>query len=493
MEKYDVVVIGSGAGLMVLEAALEKGLKCAIIEKAKFGGTCLTKGCIPSKMLVYPADVIREMEHARKIGLDISRPGIDWEVISARMWEQINLSERLERKLKNIPNLTVYNGSGKFTGPDTMVVRCGENEEEIIQGERFIIAAGARTFVPPIKNAEKTGYLTSETFFGPMFPDKPWDSLVIVGGGAISSEFAHIFSSYGTKVTVIERSDRILKKEEEEVSRFVMNQFRNNGIEIMTNSGVLSIDEAGDLKAVTVENLLTGEVTVVKCREVLVASGVRSNADTLALDKAGVEVDGREWIITNQYLGTSRKNIWAIGDINGKYQFRHTANQEARILSNNLFGSGDKVAMDYSSVPWTVFTNPQLARVGATEEELKEKGIPYKAARKHYSEVTGGRAMGYQTRDSDNGFIKVIVGFDRRILGVHIVGPQASVLLQPFVYLMNAGYECNRKMLQMDDKKLIDELRLMCPSTGTYDPINNSMVIHPSLNELTAWVFDKIE
>lgn len=493
MEYYDLVVVGSGAGLIVLEEALSKGLKCAIVEKGKFGGTCLTKGCIPSKMLVYPADIIREIKHSYKIGVDAPNPKIDWEVISARMWEQINLNERLERKLRSISNLTVYKGIGSFLDSDKMVVRYDEDKEEIIKGEKFVIAAGARTFVPSIIINNDAGYLTSETFFGNKFPGKPWDSLVIVGGGAISSEFAHIFSSFGTKVTIIVRSDRILNREEKEVSDFAMRQFKNNGIDIIINSNVISIDKDGAGKKVTLENSLTKEVSAIKSDEVLIASGVMSNGDSLALDKAGVEVDRRGWIVTNQFLETSQNNIWAIGDINGKYQFRHKANYEAQILVKNLFGSGERESVDYSTVPWAVFTNPQIARVGVTEADLKERGIPYKTAVKHYSEVTGGRAMGYQRQDDDNGFIKVIVGGDRRLLGVHIVGPQASILLQPFVYLMNAGYECNKKVFQTDDAKLLEELRVMCPNGGTYDPINNSMVIHPSLNELTAWVFEKLQ
>lgn len=492
MKQYDIVIVGSGAGLMVMEAALNKGLRCAIIEKAKFGGTCLTKGCIPSKMLVYPADFIREVEESERIGLKISRPQIDWDIISARMWEQIDFHRAIEKSLQDVPNLTVYKGTGAFTGPNSMIVKCKGKPDEAVYSDRFVIAAGARTFVPHVEGLESTGYVTSETFFGERFPKKPWESLAIIGGGAICTEFAHIFSAFGTKVTILEKSGRILGKEEAEISEFVEKQFEKNGIHLLTNSSVVSVSTDGVKKYITTENNLTKNRATVACEEIFIASGIRSNADSLALGKAGVEVDKRGWIVTNPYLETSAKNIWALGDINGKYQFRHKANYEAQILIQNLFTDGPKKEVGYNAVPWTVFTHPQVAHLGMTEKEVQNQGIPYKTAKNYYSEIVGGRAMGYRTEDEDNGFVKMIIGENKKILGVHIVGPQAAVLLQPFVYLMSGGYQC-KKIAQEKGAKAIEQLRILCPNVGTYVPINNSMVIHPSLNELTAWVFEKFD
>lgn len=493
MKKFDIVIIGSGAGLMVLEEALNQGLNCAIIEKGKFGGTCLTKGCIPSKMLVYPADLIREIETSGKIGIHVDSPRVDWDEISRRMWEQINFHEKIDESLQNISNLTVYKGIGTFITSDSISIHYGDDKsDDIIYGEKFIIAAGARTFVPNIEGLESVGYVTSETFFGEKFPYKPWKSLVLIGGGAISAEFAHIFSAFGTKVTIIEKADRILNKEEPEISEFITKQFIKNDVDIITDSSIISVHKEDNMKYVTVKNTSTNVKTIVACDEIFVASGVRSNADLLSLDKADVKVDTHGWIITNEYLETSNKNIWALGDINGKYQYRHKANYEAQILTQNLFGA-DKNEVSYDIVPWTIFTYPQVAHVGMTEKELKDNGILYHTAKNYYSEVVGGRAMGYKKGDDDNGFVKMIVGEDKRILGVHIVGPQASVLLQPFVYLMNEGYRCNKKLQQTKKVKKIKGLRILCPQIGTYEPINDSMVIHPSLNELTAWVFEKFD
>jgi len=166
MKKFDMVIIGSGAGLMVLEAALNSGAKCAIVEKSKFGGTCLNKGCIPTKMLAYPADFIREMQHAKKIGLDIPSCNTDWKKIAERMWAQIGLNQVIEKHLMGIENLTVFKGTGEFTGPKTMKVNLNdEGGSEEFEADRFVIAAGASSFVPPIKGLAETGYVVSETFF----------------------------------------------------------------------------------------------------------------------------------------------------------------------------------------------------------------------------------------------------------------------------------------------------------------------------------------
>lgn len=473
MKKFDLVIIGGGAGMMVMDAALSYGWKCAIIEKDKFGGTCLTKGCIPSKMLVYPADYIRETESISRVGIHAQKPEIDWDAISKRMWEQIDFSEQIETRIKELGNLTLFKGKGSFVGPNEMVINYGNGQEdEVIQGDRFIIASGARSQVPKVDGLEETGYITSEDFFGDKYPEKPWKSLVIIGSGAISLEFAHIFSAFGTKVTMVARSARILRKEDEDISSFVQRQFELNGIDVLTDSDIVSVSKENGVKVVTVENLNTKEKKIIKCEEILVASGSESTGDDLGLDKAGLAADKANWITTNEYLETNQPNIWAIGDVNGKYQFRHTANHEAQVLIHNLFSGKDKKAVNYYATPWAIFTYPQVGRVGATEKDLKDQGIPYFTAKNYYSEVVGGRAMGYKNKDEDNGFIKMILGEDKKILGVHIVGPQAATLVQPFVYLMNMEFKSQ---------------------LSAYDVIDDSMIIHPSLSELTAWVLGKIE
>ncbi len=486
MSKFDIVVIGSGSGLMIVEAAINRGLNCAIIENSSFGGTCLNKGCIPSKMLVYPADLIREFEKANRIGVNFTKPNIDWGKISERVWNQINHNKDIEETFSKIENLKVYKGLAEFIDNYTCKVKYKDDTfSENIQADIYVIATGARSFIPPIKNIEQIGYLTSESFFGEKFPKKIFDSLIIVGGGAIGAEFAHIFSSLGTKVTIVEMKNNILSTEEDEISCFVEGEFKNNGIDILTNNRIVNSSKNNNKKTLTVENVLTGDTNIIEAEEIFIASGVRTTTDILKLENTDIDLDDRGWIKTNAYLETSQKNIYAIGDVNGKYQFRHKANYEAEILMNNLFTSEEKKRTCYKAVPWAVFTWPQVAHVGMTEKEIQKLGQKYWIGRNYYSQIAAGISMGISDESNDNGFVKIIVGEQKTILGVHIVGPNAAVLVQPFVYLMNINYKCEKQ--KMENKN-----NLICPQLGSYTPIKDSMVIHPSFNELTAWVIDNI-
>ncbi len=495
MERFDLIVIGSGAGLMVIEAALTQGLKCALVEKAKVGGTCLTKGCIPSKMLVYPADLVREAQRADRVGISYAPPKIDWDTIASRMWKEVNISKSLETQLSQVSDLTLFRGQAEFTGPDQLRIQYDDDTDpDEISADKILIAAGARTRVPDVPGLSETGYVTAESFFGDRFPEKPYDRLAIIGGGPIGAEFAHIFATMGTEVTIVERQARLLAVEEEEVSQFVEKQFSAYGISCHTDSTIVEAAREGAQKTIILDH--QGIRQSITCDEIFIATGTRSNADLLKLENTTVDLDERGWIKTNEYLETSQPGIWALGDINGKYQFRHKANFEAEVLIKNLFGADEsRRSVTYNSVPWAVYTDPQVAHVGMTEQQARAMGLEVHIARNHYSDVVGGIARGYSKHDPDNGFVKILVDHDRKIIGAHVVGPHAAILLQPFVYLMNTGQKCpDKKILSADsDHSTIQSLRIMCPSLGSYMPINNSMVIHPSLNELTAWAFENID
>ena len=495
MKKVDMAIIGSGSGLMLMEAALNAGLTCALVEKSKLGGTCLTKGCIPSKMLVYPADLIRETSDARRIGLAYTPPDKDWGRVAHRMFKQINHSEQIRESLLYTKGLDVYQGTASFTGEHTLTVTYDDGRQaEALEAGRIVIAAGARSFVPPVPGLEDAGYVTSETFFGERFPKSPWKSLIIIGGGAIGAEFAHIFSAFGTRVTLVEMKPHILPTEEEEISLFVEKQFRNYGVTVLSNTKIVSAGRNGTEKNVTVEDMSTGDTHTVAAEEIFVASGVRSNGDLLQLHHAGVKTDSRGYIETDEYLQTSKEHIYAIGDINGKYQFRHKANYEAGILIGNLFGRGEKKQANYDATPWAIFTWPQVGHVGLTEQQAKEKRLRVWVGRNYYSDIAGGIAMGYSRHGEDNGFVKIIAGEDKKIIGVHAAGPNAAILVQPFVYLMNAGYQCE---CIAGDEGIIPGrgglVRSVCPQIGTFLPLEDSMVIHPSMSELAAWALEDID
>ena len=422
MKHYDIAIIGSGVGLTILEYALRGGRSCAIVENTKFGGTCLTRGCIPSKILVHPADVIREMEQAKKTGLTCKLEQIDWPEISRRVWSYIDESKQIESSLSDVKNLTVYRGTGAFTGPNTMLVsQEAGGQSAPFTADLFVLAPGGRTKVPPIHGLESAGYLTSESFFGDRYPDKLWKSLAIIGGGAIGVEFAHIFSAFGVKVTILEVLPTLVATEEPSISEMLASSFRRNGIDVYTHVQVVAVEKTAGGKTLTIRDQITDETTSVDCEEILVASGIRPNSDLLRTDLAGITTDARGYIVTNEYLETNRKNVYALGDINGKYQFRHKANYEAEICVHNIFRPDQsRMAARYNAVPWAIYTWPQIAHVGMLEQEAKDQGLKYMVGVNHYSSIAMGFAMGYEENDPDDGFVKLIVGENRKILGCQI-------------------------------------------------------------------------
>jgi dihydrolipoamide dehydrogenase len=244
------------------------------------------------------------------------------------------------------------------------------------------------------------------------------------------------------------------------------------------------------MKALTIEDA-SGAREVLSAEEIFISSGVRSNADLLKVDLAGVATDSRGWITTNEYLETNQKGIFALGDINGKFQFRHKANYEAGVLIGNLFG-GERKEVFYNAVPWAVFTWPQVAHVGLTEREAREKGLEIGVARNHCSSVAAGIAMGFTAGAEDDGFAKIILTRDMRILGAHVAGPYAAMLVQPFVYLINAGCPCQALSASVPASAR-RKLNAECPELGSVLPVADSMVIHPSMNELAAWAIDNVE
>ena len=493
METYDLVVIGSGAGLNVLNYGLQMGLKCALVEDTKLGATCLTRGCIPSKVLVHPADLIREAEHASKVGIKFRVEDIDWQMIAERMWSQINESIAMEEGLSNVENLTLFKGVGEFIGEYEMQVKSVKSGEIIghFKGDKYVLSSGARSLIPPIHGLNEIEFITNENFFGDKFPDKPWESLIIIGGGVIAAEFAHIFSAFGTKVTVVEMLPRLVMTEEPEISEFLERNFKKH-MTILVNHKAIRVSSKKKQKSVIVQNVNNGEEMELKAEEIFVAAGRRSNADLLKVENTGVETNDHGWIKTNKYLETAKANIWCFGDANGLYQFRHKANYESDLCANNIFGpDSEKKEVDYSVVPWAIFTSPQIGHVGMTQEEAIERGHEIFVAVKNYSTVAKGFAMGYDNDDIDNGFVKLVIDKSYKLLGAHVVGPHAAILVKPFVYLMNAGYTCDSP--EFPARTGPNKLGRSCPEAGSFMPVYKSMVIHPSLNEVAGWAIGNMK
>jgi dihydrolipoamide dehydrogenase len=455
MEKYDLIVIGSGAGMNVASNAVNSGMRVAIVEHYLMGGTCLNYGCIPSKIMLYPADVIRQLDDAHALGIKGTINQIDFPFIMKRMRKFID-GDRIgmERGIEGTDAITWYKETGEFTGDYTLKVG-----KEKITAPKIVIASGARILVPPIPGLQKTRYIDNISVFNLKKQPK---SLILLGGGYISCEFGHFFSAIGTNVTIIGRNPRLLKREEPEISDIVLKRFSKYA-NIYTGYEAIKVAKEGHFKAVWAKNRADNKTYKFKAEEILLAIGRESNADLLKPEKTGVETDSKGWIKVNNQLETTKPNIWAMGDITGYHMFRHTANYEADIVWRNAF-TEHKRYTEYHAVPHAVFGYPQVASVGMTQAEAKEAGYNILVGKARYTDTAKGFAMG-----EEDSLVKVIVDAKtRRILGAHIVGTDASDLVQPVVYLMNTDSQ-------------------------DYMPLARSQVIHPALSEVVINAFANLQ
>lgn len=457
METFDLIVVGSGAGTHVASIASKEGLDVALIDEGPVGGVCLNSGCTPSKMLIYPADVIRILQNAKDIGVDAGIVGIDFRKIMNRMRRVVERNrEDLEKAIKAKENITLYQNRAKFVKDYTIRV-----DERILTAPKIVIATGARAFVPTIQGLNEAGYIDNDTLLN---LEEPPESLIIIGGGLVACEYGHFFSAIGTNVTILGRNSRILKNEDPEVSQIIGNALSEH-ISVHTNHEVVRINLKDGMKVVSARNLLDNKVYNFRSDEVLLAAGRRSNSDLLRPDLTGVMTDLHGWVIVDKYLETTKKEIWAIGDAIGKHMFRHTAKYESDVLINNVLraeGKEDRQEVDFHSVPHAVFTYPQVAGVGLTESEAIGAGHKVQVGRARYVDVVKGTAMA-----EVRGFVKIVVEADTgKILGCSVVGSEASELVQQVVYLMNSD------------------------SRGT-EILRESQIIHPTLNEILGYaLFD---
>lgn len=425
MKEYDVVVIGSGSGAIIAERALQLGYRVALVDRGPLGGTCLNVGCIPSKMLTYPADVVAQIQNARKLGITAEIKSTDFKTIMARMQKVVKGDQNHMREgIKHTKDLDFYEVEAHFTGEYTLDVR-GEK----ITGKKIFIVSGARPLIPPLKGIDTVEYLTNETLLE--LTEKP-ESIVIIGGGYIACEYGHFFAAMGTEVTILQRGERLVPNEEPEISSLLKEEMEKR-MHVYTNMEAQEVKKSGNSHTIVGKNTKTGEEVEFTAEKILVAAGRKSNADLLKVENTGVKTDERGYIIANEYLETTKENVWAFGDAIGKEMFRHVANREADIAWHNSMHE-EKVKMDYTASPHAVFSYPEIASVGLTEEQAK-KQHKILVGRAKYSDVAKGMAM-----MEDKGFAKAIVEKDTwKILGFHIIGPHASILIQEVVDAMAVG------------------------------------------------------
>jgi dihydrolipoamide dehydrogenase len=455
VEQFDMIVIGSGSGMLIASTAVEKGLKVALVESGRMGGTCINRGCVPSKMLIYPADVAATLKDSEKIGVHATINRMDFQNIMTRMHTLIDGDSNMQaHAVEETPNLTWFKETGEFTGDYTMQVGT-----RAISAKKIFIVSGARTFIPPVKDLERINYLTSDNVLQLQAPPK---SVIIVGGGYIGVEYGHFFAGIGVKTTIIQRLPKLVPEEEPEVSDLLKLELEKR-IDVFTNFEALEARQEADGVVLTAKSRVDGAVKEFKAERLMIAAGRVSNADILRPEKTGVQLDEHGYIKVNDYLETSKKNIWAFGDAIGKAMFKHAANFEAGVVWHNA-NHDHKVPMNYHVVPHGIFTHPQAAAVGLKEAEAKAQKYNILIGRALYRETAMGAAMG-----EPNGFVKVIVERETgKILGAHIIGAEAPVLIQEIVNAMSSG-------------------------NGTFEPITQAMHIHPALSEVVQNAFGNLQ
>ncbi len=497
MKQYDVIVVGTGAANIVIDAALAKGLSCAQIEKGKFGGTCLTRGCIPTKVMVTAADAVREIEELSKIGVETAPAKINWKVMSDRVWQKIDESKDIEVYYNSKPNCDVYTGAATFVEDKVMKVHLNDGtESDLLTAPIIVLGTGGYTNVSSTEGLEEVGYLTSESLFGHKYPSAPYKSLIVMGGGPIGTEFAHVFAAAGTKVTLMQRNVRLLPKEDEDISEQIRVDLEHLGIEVHTDYVPLSFRMENGEKIGLFQNRSTGETKEVRAEEILVATGIKPAIEELHLENTGILTHRGGWIKTNEFLETSVPGVYALGDVNGEAPFRHKANYEADILAHNLFYHPDAPEewrwARYDNIPAVTYTYPQVGHVGLTEAEAKAAGYDVGIGKNYYSSTAKGFAMGFNPGDKNDGFVKIVVDkATNHILGVHVIGPQASVLFQPYVNLLNVGetplVAINEEIASPEVKKLREKNISRYLDPKSVISVGETMTAHPSLTEVIMW------
>ena len=473
MEKFDVMIIGAGSGEIILDYTLSHGMKVALIERGPLGGTCANRGCIPSKILLYPADVVDIIKNARKFGINAKIDSIDFKGIMERMRKIVAEDQKREHYVEQVPNLKWYKGIGEFVGDYTLKVNGTK-----IKADAVFIVSGARPYIPPLEGLDNVDCLTSATLIE--LKELP-KSTIIVGGGYIAAEYAHFLSSMGSRVTIVQRANRLVKRQEPEISALLKSEMSKR-MESITDHEVVAVKESDGLKEVIAEEKGTGKELKLSAEAILIAAGRMSNADLLKPEKTGVEIDDMGWIKVNEYFETSKEKIWAFGDALGPeyYMFKHVANYEARVAWYNAHstlhpqeahahGHGDhasKIEPDYHAIPWAVFSNPEIAGVGLTQAQAMERLGEGKllVSKQLYKDTAKGEAM-----HDPAGFVKLIVEKEtQKILGASIIGPHASVLIQEIINIMNCG-------------------------DGTILPLYQAMHIHPALSEVVSYALGNFQ
>ena len=501
MKHYDLIVVGSGAGNIVLDAALEQNQRCALVERDHFGGTCLNRGCIPTKVLVTAASVLSSSEHWDLMGVQHEGLVANWSRIRERVLAK--LQERHElRSYYESRGVDCYQATARFSGPKELDLVDAEGQVcGRISAERIVLATGAHTRIPQIEGLDQVPYWTSERFFEEVPETLPRD-VILIGGGVISCEFAHFLSAFGCQVHIVQRNLRLLPKAEAQLAEQLAEILQARGVQIHFQQNSKAVWEREGRIHLLLEHRESKEQQELEADMLFLAPGVIPNSDNLNLQAAGLKAAEDASLPVNECLETGQPGIYALGDLIGGAKLRHKANNEAELLAHNLYGEGAAPngvwrRQAYLHIPQVVFSEPELAWVGLTEAEARKRYPRLSLAERRYSENAKGYALGYEAGQVDDGRVKFLIDDETgRIVGLHILGPEASLLLQAYVYLLHAAPH-EIPVLHPEIQASPDCLRArslaeqqLRPLPDSVANIQQSMTAHPSLAEVSAWAFE---
>jgi len=420
---YDLILIGTGSGNSIIGPEMD-AMRIAIVERDLFGGTCLNRGCIPSKMFVVAAEAARTAADSRRLGIYSHFDRADWPAIVERVFGRIDpIAEGGRVYRHSLDNVTVYEGDGRFSGERQVEVRGNDGQVSTITGDQVVIATGARAHLPEIAGLDEVAFHTSDTIM--RLPALP-GHLIVVGGGFIACEMADVFAAFGSKVTVIQRSDLLLRSEDHDIAqRFT--ELASERFDLRLNTTISRVEsDHGVIRAITEHGEVLGDT-------LLIATGRQPNGDQLNGDAAAVAIDANGAVVVDEFGRTTAPGVWALGDVNGRYQLKHMANGEAKVIRHNVMHPNDLRPFDSRPAPHGVFAEPQIGAVGLTEAECAGRDVAV------ITHPYGDAAYGWALEDTA-GFVKLIGDrATRTLIGAHVIGVHAATLVQLLIQGMHLG------------------------------------------------------
>ncbi|WP_329286599.1 mycothione reductase [Streptomyces sp. NBC_00691] len=434
---FDLVVIGSGSGNSIVDERFADW-NVAFIEKGvspldSFGGTCLNVGCIPTKMFVHTADTARAPEHGAALGVDLVLRGADWPAVRDRIFGRIDslTADGEQYRATGSDNVTLYRGTARFTGERRLTVDTPDGPVTIT-ADQVVVAAGSRPSIPDVPGLDDDlGLHTSDTV---MRLERLPRRMAVLGSGFVATEMAHVFSSLGVEITLVARGGTLLRSEDEDVARRFTKLARDRW-DVRLDRKLTRARREGDTVLLDLDGPQGAQT--LEADELLVATGRRPNSDLVDAAAGGLALhpDGR--IVVDERQATSVPGVWALGDVSSPWQLKHVANHEARTVRHNLLNPDRPRASDHRHVPHAVFSAPKIAAVGMTEQEARASGRPYVTGTQDYSGIAYGWAM-----EDTTGFAKILADpATGRLIGAHIIGPEAPTLIQPLIQAMSFGLD----------------------------------------------------